>query len=83
MSTERDHRTSQTRTNLEIGEVTRIIHDRLQHQDKNHLSRISAINPDQILLKLQCLIGLAIETRATIDPTTRNSQIPTTVTNQT
>ena len=83
MSTERNHRTSQTRTNLEIGEVTLIIHDRLQRRDENHLSRITAINPDQIRLTLQCLTGLEIETQATIYPTTRNSQLPTTVTNQT
>ena len=83
MSTERDHRTSQTRTNLEIGEVTMTIHNRLQRRDKNPPSRISAINPDQISLTPLCLTGLGIETRATIYPTTRNSQFPTTVTNQT
>ena len=81
MSTERDHRTSQTRTNLEIGEVTMPIHDHLQRRDKNR--RISAINPDQIRLTLQSLTGLEIETRATIYPTTRTSQLPTTATNQT
>ena len=83
MSTERDHRTSQTRTILEIGEVTMTIHDRLQRRDKNHPSRISAFNPDQIRLTLQCLTGLEIETRATIYPTTGNSQLPKTVTDQT
>ena len=83
MSTERDHRTSQTRTNLEIDEVTMTIHDRLQPRDKNHPSRISTITHDQIRLTLQCLTGLEIETRATIYPKTRNSQLPTTVTNQT
>ena len=83
MTTERDHRTSQTRTNLEIGEVTMTIHDRLQRRDKNHTSRISTINPDQIRLTLQCLTGLEIENRATLYPTKTNSQLPTTVTNQT
>ena len=82
MSTERDHSTSQTRTNLEIGEITMNIHNHLQRRDKNHPSRISAINLDQIRVTLQCLTGLEIETRATIYPTTRNSQLPTTVTNQ-
>ena len=82
MSTERDHRTCQTRTNLEIGKVTMTIHDRLQHRNKNPLSRNSAINPDQIRLTFQCLTGLESETRATIYPTTRNSQLPPTVTNQ-
>ena len=83
MSTERDHRTSQTRTNLEIGEVTMTIQDRLQRRDKSRLSPISAINPDQIRLFFLCLTGLEIETRPTIYPSTRNSQLPTTVTNQT
>ena len=54
MRTERDHRTSQTRTNLEIGELTMTIHDHLQRGHKNHHSRISAINRDQIRLTLQC-----------------------------
>ena len=52
-----------------------IIHDRLQRRDKNHLSRISAINPDQIRLILQSSTGLGIETRVTIYLTTRNSQL--------
>ena len=52
MTTERDHHTSQTKTNQEIGEVTMTIHDRLQRRDKNHPSQISAINPDQIRLTL-------------------------------
>ena len=77
-----DHCTSQTRTNLEIGEVTMTVHDRLQRRDKNHLSRISADNPDQFRLTLQCLTGLETETRATTYPT-RNAQLPTTVNNQT
>ena len=47
------------------------------------LPRISATNPDQIRLTLQCLTGLEMETWATIYPTTRNFQLPTTVTNQT
>ena len=59
------------------------IHDRLQRRDKNYPSRISAIISDQNRLTLLCLTGLEIETRATIYPTTRNSQLPTTVTNQT
>ena len=42
-----------------------------------------ADNPDQVHLTLQCLTGLETETRATIYPTTRNSQLPTTVTSQT
>ena len=83
MSTQLDHSTSQIRTNLEIGEVTMTIHDRLQHRDKNRPSRISAINPDQIRLTLQCLTGFEIETRATIFPTIRNSQLLTMTTGQT
>ena len=83
MSTERDHRTSQTRTNLKIGEVTMTIHNRLQRRDKNRLPWTSAINPDQVRLSFLCLTGLQIKTRATIYPTTRISQLPTTVTNQT
>ena len=59
------------------------IHDQLQRRDKNHPSRFSTINPDQIRLTFQCLTGLEIEIRATIYPTTRKSQLPTTVTNQT
>ena len=82
-STEPDHRSSQTRTNLENVEATLTVPVRLQRGDKSHPSRISAINTDQIRLTLQCLIGLEIETRATIYPRTRNSQLPTTVTNQT
>ena len=59
------------------------IHDRLQHRNKNPLPQICAINPDQIRLTLQCLTGLENETRATIYPTTRISQLPPTVTHQT
>ena len=83
MSTERHHRTSQTRTNLEIEEVTVTIHHYLQRRDKNHPSQIFAINRDHIRLTRLCLTGLEIETRATIYATTRNSQLPTTVTKQT
>ena len=83
MTTEQTHHTGQTRTNPGIGEVTITIHDRLQAHDKIPLSRISAINSDQILPTLQCLTGLEMETRATIYPTTRNFQLLTTVTNQT
>ena len=66
LSIELDHRTSQARTNLEIGKVTMTIHDRLQRRDKNHPSRISAINPDQIRLIFQYSADLGIETRVTI-----------------
>ena len=83
MTTKQTHHTGQTKTNLQNGEVPMTIHDYLQRGDKNNLSRISAINPDQIRLLLQCLTGLETETRATIYTTTRNSQLPTTVTNQT
>ena len=78
-----DLHTSQTRINLGTEEVTITIHDRLQSRDKIRRLRISAINLDQIHLIIQCLTGLEIETRATIHPTTRNSQLPTTVTSQT
>ena len=77
------HRTSQIRTNLEIGEVTMTIRDRLQRRDKNHPSRVSAINPDQIRLIPQNSTGLGIETRVTIYLTTRYSQLPTMVISQT
>ena len=82
MSIELDHRTRQTRTNLEFGEASMTIHDRLQRRHKNHPSRISAINPDQIRLVLQYSTDLGIETRVTLYLTTRNSKLPTTVTNQ-
>ena len=58
MSTGLHHRTSQIRTNLEIGEVTMVIHDRLQRQDKNPSSRTFAINPDQTRLISQYSTGL-------------------------
>ena len=83
MITKQDHNTSQTKTNPEIGEVVVTIHDRLQSHDNYHASQISANSLDQIHLTLQCLTGLEIETRATIYPTTRKSQLPTTVTRQT
>ena len=47
MTTERDHHTSQTKTNPGIGEVIITIRDRLQCHDKMHPSRILAINPEQ------------------------------------
>ena len=82
-TTEQTHHTSHTKTNPGIGEVTMTIHDRLQRRDKNPLSRISAINPDQIRLIPQYLTDLGSETRATIYPTKRNSQLLTTVISQT
>ena len=83
MTTERDHNISRTKINLGIGEVTITIHGCLQRHDKIHPLRIFADNSDQVRLTLQCLPGLEIETRATIYPTTRNSQLPTMVTSQT
>ena len=84
MTTERDHHTSQTKTNPEIGEIIIItIRDRLQCPDKIHPSRIIVINPDQICLILQYSIDLGIRTRVTIYITKRNSQLLTTVTSQT
>ena len=64
MTRERDHHTSQTRTNPGIGEVLISIRNRLQRHDKIHPSRILADNPYQIRLIPQCLTGLEIETRA-------------------
>ena len=83
MIKKQDHQTSQTKTNPEIGEVTIAIHSRLQRHDKIHPSRIFADNPGQIHLTLQYLTGLEIETPATIYPTIRCLQLPTTVTSQT
>ena len=56
MTTERDHNISGIKINIGLGEVTIIIHDRLQHHDKIHPLRILADNPDQdqIHLTLQC-----------------------------
>ena len=82
-TTEQTHHTSQTKTNLGIGEVTMTIHDRLQRRDKNPPSRISAINPNQIRLILQYLTDLGIETRVTIYLTKRNFQRLTTAISQT
>ena len=82
-STGLDHRTSQIRTNLEIGEETMTIYDHLQRLDKNHPSRISAINPDRNRLIPQYSTGLGIETRVTIYLTTRTSQLPTMAISQT
>ena len=83
MISKQDHHTSQTKTNPENGEVIITIHENLQRHEKIHPSLISADNLDQTHLKLQCLIGLEIGTRGTIYPTTRNFQLPTTVTSQT
>ena len=83
MTTERDHHTSQTKTNPRIGEVIITIRNRLQCRDKNHPSRVFAINPDQIRLILQYSTALGIETRVTIYLTTRNSQLPTMAISQT
>ena len=83
MTTERELSISRIKINLGTGKVTITIPDHLQRHDKNHPSRISAINPDQIRLILQYSTGLRIETRVTIYPTIRNSQLPTMVTSQT
>ena len=83
MTTERDHHTSQSKTNPGIGEVIITIRNRLQCHDKSHPSRISAINPDQIRLILQYSTDLGIETRVTVYLTTRNSQLPTMTISQT
>ena len=73
MTTEQTQDPSQTKTNPAIGELTKTIHNRLQPHDKILLSHISADNPNQLRLTLQCLTGLEIETRVTIYFTTRNS----------
>ena len=83
MTAERDHHTSQIKTNPGIGEVIITLRDRLQRHDKIHRLRILVDNPNQIRLIPQCLTGLEIETRAKRYPTTRNSQIPTMAINQT
>ena len=83
MTTERDHNVSGIKIKMGIGEVTITIHDHLQRHYKIHPSRIFGDNLDQILLTLQYLTGLEIENRATIYPTTRNSQLSTTETSQT
>ena len=83
MTTERDHHTSQTKTNPEIGELIKTIRDCLQCHDKNHPSQISAINPDQVRLILQYSTDLGIEIRVTIYLTTRNCQLPTMAISQT
>ena len=82
MTTERDHNISRIKINKGFGEGTITIHDHLQRQDKIHPLQNSADNPDQIHLTLHCLTDLEIETRATIYLTTRNSQLPKTVTRQ-
>ena len=46
MTTERDHCTSQTKTNPGNGEVIITFRDRLQCHDKVHPSRIIVMNPD-------------------------------------
>ena len=80
--TEQPHHTSRAKTTPGIGEVTMTIHDRLQRRDKIPLLRISATNHDQLRLILQYLTDLGIETRATIYPMKRNSQLLTTVFSQ-
>ena len=75
--TKQHQHTSQTKSNPGVWEVAIIIHNRLQHHDKTHPSRISADNSDQIHLILQWLTTFEIETRAKIYPTTRSSQPPT------
>ena len=72
MNAKQDYHTSQTKTKPGFGEVRITIHDRLQPHDEIHVLRTPADNPDQSHLIFQCLTGLDIETRATIDPTTRN-----------
>ena len=67
MTTERDHHTSQTKTNPEIGEKIIItIRDRLQCHDKIHPSLIIVVNPDQTRLILRYSTDLEIRTRVTI-----------------
>ena len=83
MTRERDHNISRISINIGVGEVTITIHDHLQRHDEIHPSRIFGDNPDQIHLILQFLTGLEIEIRATINPSTRNSQLPTMVISQT
>ena len=83
MTRERDHHTSQTKTNPVIEEVIIIIRDRLQRHDKIHLLRILVDNPDQIHLTLQCLTGLGIGTPVTTYHTKKNFQLLTTVTSPT
>ena len=83
MTTERDHHTSQTKTNPGIGEVILTIRGCLQCHDKIHPSRILAINPDQIRLIVQYSTDLGIRTRVTIYLTKRNFQLLTTVIRQT
>ena len=83
MTTERDHHTSQTKTNPGIGEIIITFRDRLQCHDKIHPSRIIVINPDHNRLILQYSTDLGIRKRVTIYLTKRNSQLLTTVTSQT
>ena len=82
MTTERDHHTSQTKTNPGIGEILITFRDRLQCPDKIHPSRIIVINPDQIRPILQYLTDLGIRIRVTIYLTKRNFQLLTTLTSQ-
>ena len=69
MTTERDHHTSQIKTNPGLGEVIITIRDSPQRHDKIYFLRILVDNSDQIHLNLQCLTGLGIGTRVTICPT--------------
>ena len=78
-----DHHTSQTKTNPGTGEVTITIHNCLQRRDKLHLSRFSAVNPDQFHLIPQCLTDLEAKIRTKLYPTTRSSQPPLMVISQT
>ena len=82
MTTKRDQPISRIKINLETGEVTITVNDHLQQQVKIHLSQISADKSYPTRLFFQFLTGLEIKTRATIYPTERNSQLPTTVNNQ-
>ena len=74
MTTERDHHTSQTKTNPGIGEII-TIRDRLQRHHKIYLLRIIVDNFDQIHLTPRCLTVLGIGTRVTIYLTKRIFQL--------
>ena len=83
MTTERERNISRIKINLGTRKVTIKIPDHLQRHDKIHLSHISAEKLYQIRLTFQFLTGLDVETRATIYPTTKKSQLPTKVASQT
>ena len=80
---EQDHHISHTRVDLGNGGTAMTMHDYLQRRDKIHPSRISAVNPDQSHLILQCLTDLETKTRTKLYRRTRNSHLRTTVTSQT